>query len=101
MVVEESVHEGNVKAISIPTLLKNYNIDYIDILKLDIETSEIQLFSEGYEEWLPKVKIIIIELHDWRVNGCSKAFFEAINKCFVSYTYSISGENTVIINTSI
>ncbi|MCQ4062169.1 FkbM family methyltransferase, partial [Klebsiella pneumoniae] len=73
----------------------------VDILKLDIETSEKAVFSAGFEVWLPKVKMIIIELHDWMEPDCAKPFFEAVNKCFKSYTYSMKGENTVIVNNDI
>ena len=98
MVVEEDLVTGNISAISITSLLEKYSIEYIDVLKLDIETSEKQLFSENYEEWLPKVKTIIIELHDRIEKGCSKPFFTAINKSFANYSYHHCGENVIITN---
>ena len=98
MVVEEVSNDCDVEAVCLKSLLKKYSIDYIDVLKLDIETSEKILFSKNYEEWLPKVKTIIIELHDWVEEGCSKPFFEAINKSFNKYSYFIKGENTIIAN---
>jgi len=98
MVVEEDNLSGNIDAISINSLLLKYKIDIIDVLKLDIESSEKQVFSENYENWLPKVKLIIIEFHDGFVKGCSKTFFEAINKTFNDYSLSIRGENIVIKN---
>ncbi len=101
MVVEEDLIAGNIDAISIGSLLKKHSIDYIDILKLDIETSEKQLFSENYESWLPKVKTIIIELHDWIELGCSKPFFKAINNSFNNYSFSHVGENVIITNEDI
>jgi len=96
MTVEEDPERGKITAVSMLSLFKKYSLDHIDVLKLDIETSERQLFSEGYEEWLPKVKTIIIELHDWIEIGCSKPFFEAINKSFKNYKYGMCGENTII-----
>ncbi|HVX27045.1 MAG TPA: FkbM family methyltransferase [Parafilimonas sp.] len=98
MVVEEVSNEGDVSAICLKSLLQKYSIDYIDVLKLDIETSEKILFSKNYEEWLPRVKTIIIELHDWVEEGCAKPFFEAINKSFKKYSYLVKGENTIIAN---
>ncbi len=98
MVVEESITEGTVNAISIDSLLRKYGIDQVDILKLDIETSEKIVFSNNYEQWLSKVKILIIELHDWVEKGCARPFFEAINKTFPSYQYTTHGENTIIRN---
>lgn len=101
MIVEETKDEGDTKAISMNDLMKKYSIERIDILKIDIETSERILFSDNYENWLPKVKMIIIELHDWMEDGCSKPFFVAINKVFSKYKYLISGDNTIIINNDI
>jgi len=98
MVVEEDLVEGKIDAISIKSLIGKYNLEYIDVLKLDIETSEKQLFSGNYEDWLPKVKMIIIELHDWMEKGTSKPFFTAINKCFKNYSYNHCGENVIIVN---
>jgi len=98
MVVEEDLENGTIKAMSIDTLIDKYKIDTIDILKIDIETSEKQLFSSNFENWLPKTKVIIIELHDRMEPGCAKSFFMAINKCYTNYTYSTLGENIIITN---
>lgn len=98
MVVEEDQKEGNIAAISINSLMKKYTLQRIDLLKLDIETSEKNLFSSAYQDWLPLVKTIIIELHDRMEPGCSKPFFEAINKTFKRYNLSIKGENIIIEN---
>lgn len=97
MVVEENL-DGEIEAISIDYILENYQLSHIDILKLDIETSEKNVFSKDYQSWLPKVRLIIIELHDWLEPGCSKAFFDAINQTINSYELIICGENIVIVN---
>lgn len=97
MVVEES-ETGNINAISIDYLMEKHKIKYIDILKLDIETSEKVLFSENFENWLPKTRMIIIELHDWLKEGCSKTFFMALNQMINNYELITSGENVIIIN---
>jgi FkbM family methyltransferase len=89
---------GDVSGITIDTLMKNLNLQKIDILKVDIEGSEKVVFLENYQQWLPKVKMIVIELHDWLMPGCSKPFFDAIQKSFSKYSYFIRGENTIIIN---
>lgn len=95
-VVEEDNEAGEIDAVSIDSIMKKYDIDKIDILKLDIETSEKQLFTENYENWLPKTNLIAIELHDYLEPGCSKPFFEAINKTFTKYKLILSGENLII-----
>ncbi len=98
MVVEEDIANGNIHALSIESLMDKYQLTHIDILKIDIETSEKQLFSDNYSKWLPKVKTIIIELHDRMDAGCAKSFFKAINNCYTNYTYSTLGENVIITN---
>jgi hypothetical protein len=95
--VEEvaSIQEESFEAVTIGELLKNSGYEKIDILKLDIEGAEKEIFSDGYEDWLGKVNIIIIELHDWYRPGCSEAVYSALNKYkFISYK---KGENTIFI----
>lgn len=91
-IVEETEEEGIV-AESIPSLLEKYNINFIDILKIDIEGSEKEVFEENVE-WLKNVGILIIELHDRMKDGCSKTFFKALS--LFDYKLSILGENIVI-----
>lgn len=95
--VQEDMN-GAIDAISISDILQRYDLNYIDVLKLDIETSEKYIFENDYEEWLPKVKMLVIEFHDNYLPGCAKAFFTALNKVVKNYSYSITGENTVIVN---
>jgi len=73
--------------------MKQFNVDHIDILKIDIESSEKELFEENFEKWLPKVKVVIIELHDRMKEGCTRSFFKAM----VNYKFTMThkGENIV------
>jgi FkbM family methyltransferase len=64
-----------VEAITIPQILAESGADRIDLLKLDIEGAERELFSESCEDWLPKVGMIVIELHDRLTRGCSETFY--------------------------
>ncbi len=101
MIVEEDLAGGTIRAVSLNSILEKYALTKIDILKVDIETSEKQLFSENFDNWLNKVRTIVIELHDKIEEGCSKPFFKAINQCFERYSFSISRENIVIDTTGI
>jgi len=98
LTVEESAGKGSIAAVTVSNLMETYGLKKIDVLKIDIETTEKELFLKNYEDWLPKVGMIIIELHDWLKPGCSKVFFEAINKSYRNYSYSVWGENTIIEN---
>jgi FkbM family methyltransferase len=84
---------GSIEAISIPDLMQQYQCDEIDILKIDIEGSEKELFESNYENWLPKVKILIIELHDRMREGAALSFFKAITK--YNFNLSMRGENII------
>lgn len=96
--VKRGDDDDSLNGISMDTIMSTYGIEKIDILKLDIECSEKDLFLINYENWLPKTKIIIIELHDWIRLGCANTFFEAVQKCIKNYRYTICGENTIIEN---
>ena len=54
----------SVKALTIPTIMKQYDMDFVDILKVDIEGAEYELFEKNYEDWIDKVGLVIIETHD-------------------------------------
>lgn len=75
--VTESADATALKGFSIPTLMKLLNFDVIDILKIDIEGSEKQLFSDCSVAtmFLSKTKFIAIEIHDEfecrdKINDC-------------------------------
>jgi FkbM family methyltransferase len=100
LIVEEVHENGNVRGMTISSIMKKYAISTIDLLKLDIETSERYLFADHYQDWLPHVKVVLIELHDRMAAGCSKSFFEAINATFKSYRFAQYGEYTLVVNTT-
>lgn len=84
----------NIKAITIDEILRESKHKEIDILKLDVEGAEKEIFSENYDSWLSKVNILIIELHDGMKDGCSEAFYSAIKK--YNFKEAKSGENVVL-----
>lgn len=66
------VREGNgCRAITLPTLMREVGIDQIDILKVDVEGAEREIFSNC--DWIDKVRLLAIELHDRDTPGCSEA----------------------------
>lgn len=93
--VEETYEESDntIEAISIDKILQDYKLNQIDILKIDIEGSEKEMFASNYEHWLPKVKVIIIELHDHMRSGASKSFFKALTN--YDFRFMHKGENII------
>lgn len=67
---------GSVRAVTVAELMADFNLPQVDILKVDIEGGEKALFA-GTPEWLKKVGVVMIELHDHRQPGCSTNFFNA------------------------
>ena len=88
--------DGAFEALSISQIIEQQGWESIDILKLDIEGAEMNVFQDGYEEWLPKVKLLIVELHERIRPGCTEVFERAISK--YPFEKSISGENLIYIN---
>jgi FkbM family methyltransferase len=83
-------YAATVPAVDIPTLMELGGGRTVDLLKIDVERSELELFTRGQEQWLPKVRNIAIELHG---PDCSEAFFSALE----NYNYSRSNyEDTTI-----
>ena len=79
----ERVKEGeeyDIRSITVSKLLEDSDFDRIDILKIDIEGAEKELFSTNSKKWLNKVNIIVLELHDRMRKGCSEAVYNAIDK---------------------
>ena len=87
--VRES-EQGEIAAWDIPSLMAMADADAIDLLKVDIERSEIAVFDRDCLPWLRKVRNICIELHG---ADCEAAFNKAM-KGFACRR-SVSGELTI------
>jgi len=86
----------SVKSVSIDEIMSKYGYEIIDIVKIDIEGYEKEVFEKNSENWLPKTRCLIIELHDNMKEGCSKSVFSAIIKH--DFSFSHRGENLIFIN---
>jgi FkbM family methyltransferase len=95
--VEKGNNEVIISSITMNDIIINYNIDTIDILKIDIEAAEKYIF-EGEISWLKKVKVLVIELHDFMDENSSNNFFKSINN-LEPFNFFIHGENLVFVNT--
>lgn len=66
-----------IRAVTIDEIRHEFNLDRIDLLKVDVEGSEKEIFASA-DSWLPFVDVICIELHDRFKSGCSRSFFRAV-----------------------
>jgi hypothetical protein len=94
--VEESErHDGCIEAVTITDIIKLSQTGFIDILKLDIEGSEKEVFS-GRQDWLDKVGILIVELHERFKPGCSQALYSAVSP--FNFKKFHKGENVILVS---
>lgn len=84
------------ETITIEDIMKQHDMEYIDILKIDIEGAEKDVFETNYQYWLPKTRCLMVELHDRLTPGSSKVVFKAVSE--YDFSYVQSGENLVFIN---
>jgi FkbM family methyltransferase len=89
---------NEISTITIPDIMRDYQQQSVDILKLDIEGAEMELFSNN-AGWIENICQIYIETHDWIKTGCSKALFTAVQN--FQYDVFSKGENLVWVNHSI
>jgi FkbM family methyltransferase len=67
-----------VQGITLDKIMEDYGIEKIDILKVDIEGSEREVFKNS-PSWIQKVDSVIIELHEHNYPGCYSSFYRASN----------------------
>lgn len=82
--------KADVTAWDIPSLLEMSGHDSIDLLKIDIERSELELFGHNSSAWLPKVRNICIELHG---EDCTDTYLNALQD--FECDFQNSGELTI------
>ncbi len=63
-----------VDAITVDWIMNKYNLKKIDILKIDIEGAEKEVFSDT-SSWMYKVDSLIVELHERMKPGCNRNFY--------------------------
>jgi FkbM family methyltransferase len=84
---------GVVRGMTIDGLMNRYGLDFIDLLKIDIEGAEKEVF-DPVPRWMGRVGAIIIELHERRRPECGEAFYAAVRDEF-PFEYR-QGENVVV-----
>ena len=90
-------HEGSgvkVRAITMRTLLKEMLGGSVDLLKIDIEGSEKEVFESC--DWISDVRCVMIDLHDRIKPGCS----EAVNSVIQGFTKLQRGGTTLYLRNS-
>jgi FkbM family methyltransferase len=68
-----------VPAMTIESLLDHLGWATVDVVKLDIEGAEREVLSTG-ARWLPRVRHLVVELHERFAPGCDAAFDAVIDR---------------------
>lgn len=84
---------GTMKSITLDEVMQQFDFSTIDLLKIDIEGAEKELFESHYEHWLAKTGTIAIELHDFLQPGTSDNFYQAVAP--FHFKMSPKGENLI------
>lgn len=69
--------QGSVRAYRIGELLDDLGWESVDLLKLDIEGAERHVLADS-AAWLPRVRALLVELHDRFEPGCTAALHAAL-----------------------
>jgi hypothetical protein len=89
----EQATPNAINGYTIATLLAQSRFDAIDLLKLDIEGAEEQIFSATDTAWLDHVRVLVIETHGARAEHAVKT---ALLKR--TFTQSQQGEKLIFVN---
>lgn len=84
---------SEIEGVTVEALMKKFNIEFIDFLKVDIEGAERFVFdSPRASEWLSKVHSMSVEIHESKYPGCDKAVFGAAEN--IGFKFLQKGEYT-------
>lgn len=85
--------DSPVRALTVDSLMALAGLEKVDLLKMDIEGAEIEVFQTS-ASWLDRVSEIVLELHDRHRSGCDLAFSVATEHLFDDRVQQ--GENTFV-----
>lgn len=84
-----------VPAFDLAEVMRQHGFGAIDLLKMDIEGAEAEVFSHHVEGWLAKTRTVIVEMHGERARRSVEAALPA-----TSWRQSRCGENDVFVRAS-
>lgn len=67
---------GKVPALTVDEVMRSFGASTIDVLKLDVEGAEKEIFEHA-SAWIGKVGVIMVETHDRFRVGCNRALYSA------------------------
>lgn len=74
----EQPEPSSFPSVTVHDLLQHFKTQKIDMLKMDIEGAEKEVFGDNYESWIHAFKCLIVEVHDKLRAGSSEAVTKAV-----------------------
>jgi FkbM family methyltransferase len=69
-----------IQGVTVSAILSESRFEKIDLLKLDVEGAEREIFDARDLDWMNRTDAIMIELHDRFRPGCEAAFLDAARR---------------------
>jgi FkbM family methyltransferase len=85
-----------VQGMTVDTIMKGQGIEHIDVLKVDIEGAEREVFGDP-SSWIMKVDSLIVELHERMKSGCCRSFYSSTNGFDDEW---LQGENVYLVRSA-
>jgi hypothetical protein len=82
---------GSIQAHSVNSIMEERGWDWIDIVKLDVEGSEVEILSGADLGWINRIGTLIVEIHQDFAPDSARVLFKA----FAEQNFHLSwrGEN--------
>lgn len=81
-----------IAGMTVNRIMEEYQLDYIDLFKIDIEGAEHEVFLSS-ADWIQNVGSMIVELHERMKPGCNQSFNDAVKDFDGKWT---QGENIFV-----
>jgi FkbM family methyltransferase len=84
---------ARIPAFTVAQLIDRLGTDRVDLLKMDVEGAEREILRNA-QDWIDRVNVLVIELHDRFVPGCAEALYDAVRGRH--FRQEIVGQNLVL-----
>jgi len=88
-ITKEVENTGNIieqtNAFTLTEIISKFNISFIDLVKMDIEGSEYELFDYKPEAWTERINMLALELHENLKPGVTKLIKSKMDGKFINY----------------
>lgn len=88
-------------ATTVASILDKYNLEQVDILKVDIEGAESKLFDQTCDPWLHKVNCIIVEAPDNDSPLATQLIFRTLERNKIAMNVYVHGENLILVRSEL